>query len=476
MNKAEKMIDELKALGIQLSRNGENLHWEGPNVVMTPARSLQLKELKPEIMRLLGGKQDSPETKHPVPNRLTRGNCLGAMKRMDDNSVDQIVTDPPYGLKFMGKSWDKEVPSLSIWQECYRVLKPGGFAFIMCPSRQDLMNKMIANLEQAGFCTNFTPLYWTYASGFPKAHNISKAVDKKMKSQSGAASDTAPVSPEAQKFEGAFGGFRPKPAVEVILVVMKPLDQKSYADQAMANGKGMTWLGDCSIPYSADDKTSSKRTTNKDREQISETDDKSGEKSKANQRGRFPANLIVSEDVLGDHSKYFSLDSWAERWLKNLPKPIIENLPFLIIPKPSMKEKESDLDDFEEQGIGGRDEGQDERDNPYKIRPKKRKNIHPTVKPIKLMMYLIIMGSRAGDLVLDPFMGSGTTAKAALAVNRRIVGIEIEDEYFDIAKTKYKTSFIAKYYSPGNGSQETTVNEEPAAKDTNAKAQGRTQE
>ena len=94
--------------------------------------------------------------------------CLITMRKMDESSVDCIVSDPPYGYSFMGKDWDKVVPSVEIWQECLRVLKPGAFAFIMSAPRQDVLSHMIVNLDKAGFETGFTSIYWTYASGFPK--------------------------------------------------------------------------------------------------------------------------------------------------------------------------------------------------------------------------------------------------------------------------------------------------------------------
>ena len=102
-----------------------------------------------------------------------------AFTSLDNNSIDCIVTDPPYAIKFMSKSWDSVLPSIKFWKECLRVLKAGSFGFIMCTPRQDCLSRMVVNLEDAGFNTGFTSIYWTYASGFPKAMNIGKQVDKK---------------------------------------------------------------------------------------------------------------------------------------------------------------------------------------------------------------------------------------------------------------------------------------------------------
>ena len=103
------------------------------------------------------------------------------MKKLETDSIDLIVTDPPYGMSFMGKNWDKALPPLEAFEEMYRVLKPGAFAFVMCAPRSDLQARMSILLEDAGFNIAFTPIYWTFATGFPKAQNISKQIDKRYK-------------------------------------------------------------------------------------------------------------------------------------------------------------------------------------------------------------------------------------------------------------------------------------------------------
>ena len=105
--------------------------------------------------------------------------CLRGLKRLDDNSVDAVITDPPYGMSFMGKNWDKALPNPEVFKECLRVLKPGGFALVMSAPRSDLQSRMSIMLEDAGFNIGFTPIYWTFATGFPKAQNLSKQIDKR---------------------------------------------------------------------------------------------------------------------------------------------------------------------------------------------------------------------------------------------------------------------------------------------------------
>src|SRR5215216_7052425 len=110
---------------------------------------------------------------------ILQGDSANLLKTLEPESVDLLVTDPPYGYSFMNKNWDKAVVSVDVWRECLRVLKPGSFGFIMSSPRQDVLCKMILNLIDAGFETNFTSIYWTYASGFPKAADVFKLVDKR---------------------------------------------------------------------------------------------------------------------------------------------------------------------------------------------------------------------------------------------------------------------------------------------------------
>ena len=365
---------------------------------------------------------------------LINGDSLIELAKLSDNSVDLIVTDPPYGYSFMGKEWDKALPDKRIWKECLRVLKAGGFAYVMSAPRQDVLSRMMIDLEDVGFKTDFTSMYWAYASGFPKALNVSKVVDKKLGVErkvigrnpnsrencdktntvyeSGTVGKTDYItestSEKAKKLDGSYAGFQPKPAVEVIIVCMKPLEEKGYVDQAMKNGKGVSWFDDCRIPYESDSDKELCHYNAKGMDRLKkgygeklETSFKGGWEKKTpelNNQGRYPANLLVSDNAVdtnygdsGDFSRYFDIDKWYESQ-------------FIITPKASKSEKNKGLD----------------------------KNNHPTVKPLKLMSYLITLGSREGDVVLDPFMGSGTTPLASKNLGRNYIGIEREEEYFKI--------------------------------------------
>ncbi len=190
-----------------------------------------------------------------------------------------------------------------------------------------------------------------------------------------------------------------------------------------------TWLDDCRIPYQNEDdkwtptKTEDFRSGNFVRE--GETKFIEGQMHECDQKGRFPANLLVSDDILNDHSRYFSLDKWFST-----------TFPFLICPKPSKKERNMGLIDsyFEPKKVN--DGRQTPIDNPFQRGETPRINTHPTVKSIKLMSYLIMLGSREGDTILDPFCGSGTTMIAAQRLNRKHIGIEINKEYSQIAQAR----------------------------------------
>ncbi len=389
-------------------------------------------------------------------NKIIQGDCCEKLKLLPENSVDLTVTDPPYGYSFMGNNWDKSVPSVELWKECLRVLKPGGFAFVMSAPRQDVLSQMIVRIGEAGFDTDFTSLYWTYSSGFPKASNIGKMVDKRMgvehpkntlvstnDSMTGVISTRHKMdvkSDQAKALDGSYGGFQPKPAVEVIIVAMKPLSEKTFVDQALTNGKGITWLDDCRMPYEdaqdaqdAQDAFISRPGAIFDNATHPETRNK-----EINVRGRFPANLLVSDGVLKENSKYFSLDAWAE------------TLPFLHISKPSKSEKNRGCEEMDIKKANYKDfrpnsETTKGGDTPYAGTNSNgtMKNNHPTVKPLKLMSYLITLGSREGDTILEPFAGSGTTCVAAKELKRNYIGIEKESEYIKICEARLEDQQLA---------------------------------
>jgi DNA modification methylase len=435
------------------------------------------------------------------PNNIYNCDCLDGMRDMEGESVDAVVTDPPYGISFMNKGWDSFNHSpmseyfIPIWKEALRVMKPGAFVAVMCSPRADVMGQQILAMVEAGFNMSFSPIFWTYASGFPKGMNISKAVDKKLgyqrhptgvdkkfgRGDSGIYRMNLngidkkiyprfdePASPEAKKLDGSFAGFQPKPAVEVILIGMKPLSEKTYPDQALKNGKGITWLDDCRIPIMGENVI----IHNAPAGTFAGGELGRGSKKdyRDNDKGRFPANLIVSDDILNDgtvrvsgnsvvnwpgdkrkvyggyrdanepvmtvthsdsgsYSRYFDLDAWYYRNITSLPKEVRSVYPFLIVSKASQDERHSGLQDQYRNVVDARMkiDGDLESDETLES------DTHPTIKPTKLMLYLITLLSRPTDIIMDPFLGSGTTAMAARMIGRRYIGFENDKNYYRVA-------------------------------------------
>ncbi len=417
--------------------------------------------------------------------QLHNGECIEVMRSMPDNSVDALVTDPPYGLSFMGKKWDYDVPSEEVWRECLRVLKPGGHLLAFAGTRTQ--HRMACRIEDSGFEIR-DMIAWVYGSGFPKSLDVSKAIDKSngdpnrlhkftawMRSTGltarqldeltgtnmgghyltkasqpaiptpelwevirpqcrdvpswvdelveriqaerevvgqsrivpdakvtrphfaaiagdGSASreyfDTSPTTPAARQWQG--WGTALKPALEPITMARKPFTS-SVAANVVEHGTGAINVDGCRVSDA--------------------------------HAGRWPANLIHDDgddvqQVLGDASRFF------------------------YCPKASKSDRDEGLEEMPEvhRVNGNKWTDQDYRvingERPETAESGPRKNIHPTVKPTDLMRYLCRLVTQPGGVVLDPFMGSGSTGKAAVLEGFRFVGIERDETYFEIAKRR----------------------------------------
>ncbi len=278
-------------------------------------------------------------------NQIICGDCLEVMKGMPDNSIDTIITDPPYGLSFMGKKWDYKVPSIKIWQECLRVLKPGGTALIFAGSRTQ--HRMAVNVEDAGFILKDC-IMWLYGSGFPKASDISKNIDKiagkerkiigtkqhqypdsphlgtykkvnissdgifqseNKNTNLSAIPITAPATPEATLWNG-WKSFGLKPAYEPILCCMKP-NEGSYANNALKWGVAGLNIKESRIPYKIEDAKNRLSRDGKDKARKNITKGFLGfataEETHTNiEAGRYPANVILddSPEVMNEFEKH----------------------------------------------------------------------------------------------------------------------------------------------------------------------------
>ena len=262
-------------------------------------------------------------------NKIIQGDCLKIMKTIEDNSIDTIITDPPYGLKFMGKKWDYNVPSIEIWKECLRVLKPGGTALIFAGSRTQ--HRMACNVEDAGFILKDC-IMWLYGSGFPKATDISKQLDKGVErkvvrmrtdgNKGGGAktydddnyiwdkpfAETEPSTPEAKLWNG-WKSHGLKPAYEPILVAVKP-NEGTYANNALKWGVSGLNIDGGRIGLNIENDPNYRPNASKHKghgSSFSIQGDKQRNKNDLpdkgfhNSKGRFPANIIHdgSDEVVG---------------------------------------------------------------------------------------------------------------------------------------------------------------------------------
>ena len=306
--------------------------------------------------------------KRIMKNKILCGDSLEVLKDFEDNYFDSVVTDPPYGISFMSKSWDYDVPQVELWKEVYRVLKPGGHLLSFAGSRT--YHRMAVNIEDAGFEIR-DMLGWLYGSGFPKSHNIGKAVDKiqgnerEIESVERSGKTSRAYQSEEQTTAGIYSktkgnsewegwGTALKPAHEPIVMARKPFNTL-VAENVLTHGTGGINIDECRV---------------------------------GGKEGRFPANIIHdgSEEVL---------------------EVFEESSRFFYCAKASKAERGN-------------------------------KNNHPTVKPIKLMEYLVKLVTPKEGIVLEPFAGSGTTLIACKQQGFNYIGIEREQEYCDIAEARLK--------------------------------------
>jgi site-specific DNA-methyltransferase (adenine-specific) len=333
--------------------------------------------------------------------QLHLGDCIDVLATLPDNSVDSIVTDPPYGLSFMGKKWDYDVPSVAIWEQCLRVLKPGGHLLAFAGTRTQ--HRMAVRIEDAGFEIR-DMIAWVYGSGFPKSLDVSKAIDKAagaerevigsykgasnigkestnsyITTESGTATDvfiTAPATEAARQWSG--WGTALKPALEPITMARKPLSG-TVAETVLQHGTGGINVDACRVGTETAGwcckagfgEWGSGLTKDQTARPV---------------EGRWPANIIHD----GSNEAALALKSGAR---------------FFYTAKAGKVDRESE-------------------------------NNHPTVKPTMLMAYLCRLVTPPGGTVLDPFMGSGSTGKAATVNGFRFIGIERDPEYHKIAQAR----------------------------------------
>ncbi len=395
-------------------------------------------------------------------NKIYCMDCIEGMKQIEDNSIDSIVTDPPYELGFMGKSWDNSgiAYNVEIWKEAFRVLKPGGHLLSFGGTRT--YHRMACAIEDAGFEIR-DQIQWIYGSGFPKSLNIGKALQKK-----------GITNEEYNKYGTAL-----KPAHEPIVVARKPLGEKTVAENVLKWGTGGINIDECRIEIDKEKETDNRVGT----------DEVRGEKNGLNStsifgctekgvqmyknNGRFPANVIHdgSPEVLELFDKAGEVGNVYKGLRKKnttsgtgftltgskkeegMSAGIYDGLGsaarFFYCAKASKSERNEGLAGGTgsntynkkctvcgkwqlKQGLS--DDYTCKCENP--IFEKANGNFHPTVKPLKLMQYLVKLVTPKGGVCLDPFMGSGTTGMAAKSQGFRYIGFDMTKEYVEIAEAR----------------------------------------
>lgn len=305
---------------------------------------------------------------------LLLGDCLVRLKELEDNSVDSIVTDPPYGISFMNKKWDCQVPSVDIWKECLRVLKPGGYLLSFAGTRTQ--HRMACNIEDAGFEIR-DMIAWIYAQGMPKHKSCLK------------------------------------PALEPITLARKPTKKATLLNIEECRVKGRE-----RIDYGLKNSTRSQGACYGAPTSSADFD---------SSKGRYPSNVITdgSDEVF---------DMFPDSLGAGGSLPQVKIIGY-----------GDGIGTGKSEYLGGEripfNSGSGSAARFFYVAKANKKdrgegNTHATVKPTELMRYLCRLITPKDGIVLDPFMGSGSTGKAAIIEGFNFIGIEMEEEYFNIAKKR----------------------------------------
>lgn len=416
-------------------------------------------------------------------NLIYNMDCREGLKLLEDNSIDSIVTDPPYELGFMGKSWDKTgiAYNVELWHECLRVLKPGGHLLAFGGTRT--YHRMACAIEDAGFEIR-DQIQWIYGSGFPKSMDISKAIDKKLGAErevigqrkvtssdlgqssgwnyldtsKGVYNYTIPTTDEAKQWDG--WGTALKPANEPIVVARKPLSEKTIAENVLKWGTGGINIDDCRIAYDISDtnpatnplyrkKNGYKTNYGIDSNPSAYTLKKQEGTMNINNQGRFPANVILDEEAAKMLDEQSGILKSGSNNIRRKEGSFVEHgglgkagdiqvsygdiggaSRFFYCAKASKSERNIGLEDMplrNNMRVNALRRSEEEKISTM------HKNFHPTVKPIKLIEYLIKLVTPPNGVCLDPFEGSGTHALACINLGFNFIGFELNKDYYNIA-------------------------------------------
>jgi len=419
---------------------------------------------------------------------LYEGDCRVELRGLSDCSVDSVVCDPPYELGFMGKGWDRSgiAYDVNVWMECLRVLKPGGHLLAFGGSRT--YHRLACAIEDAGFEIR-DQIQWLYATGFPKSLDVSKAIDadegaereivgerKHSANQNietftnnGNYKITHPVTTNAQKWNG--WGTALKPAHEPIVLARKPLIG-TVAGNFLQHGTGGLNIDGCRIETNGEDLGDPSRFLSSDSKlhegwqrphksngdlMAARADERFG---RTEEKGRWPANVI--HDGSDEVTALFPESDGQQGDLKGhskdrLSKGIFGDMKaardavarldsgsaarFFYCAKASQEDRNEGLENLPMRSAG---EVTDRKDGSAGLnspragagRHSGSRNPHPTVKPVDLMRYLCRLVTPPDGIVLDCFCGSGSTGKAAMLEGLRFIGIELNEEYCQLAQLR----------------------------------------
>lgn len=373
---------------------------------------------------------------------IFHGDSLEVLDTIEDEKYTSIITDPPYGIAFMGKEWDKSLPTKEIWKKLLRVTKEGGY--LLAFGSPKTFHRMMCDIEDSGWEIKET-VAWIYGQGFPKSYNISKGIDKRLgtervtigywkptgssvpvegKKGHAAAKTTSSMtkrkkkkgiylpitkagSQEAKDFEGYATSL--KPAFEPIVIAMKPM-KSTYVDNAL--DKGISGLNiDAARIATKDDLDRTKTVSDKPTSKILRFKQKTPV-SFGHESGRYPANVILSH----------MLECTEKKCAKGCPVKELDDQTiklnggasrFFYCAKPCTSDRQGYLN-------------------------------HPTIKPIELMEYLVrlVKQPKGRTYILDPFGGSGTTLAACVRTGVKCDTIEREEEYLKMIKRRYSEEKI----------------------------------
>jgi site-specific DNA-methyltransferase (adenine-specific) len=415
--------------------------------------------------------------------KIITGNNTDVLRTYEDNTFDSIVTDPPYGIAFLGKDWDNDTGALETWQECFRVLKPGGHLLAFSAART--YHHLATNIEMCGFEIR-DQLMWLYGSGFPKAQDIGKAIErregKRVDAKRGTTNtheggmkchkcnkvvaqgigfkgcvsneDDCPIEYTQRPADNEWSGWKTalKPAHEPIVMARKPF-KGSTIDNVLTHGVGALNIDASRIRYADENKPKAGNRTSSFHQATGEGETSSGGDGSggwnADAVGRFPSNVLGE---VPDYQKFFYCPkvSRAERHAgfetKNIPTD----------PSGMYVQDENGKclsERYEERVEKQRRKNYTQDGTLKRMKDKMHQpnvgNNHPTVKPVALMKYLVKLVTPKGGRVLDPFNGSGSTGMACVELKYDYTGIDLDKDYVEIANKRI-SAWEKKFDTPAN--------------------------